>query len=49
MLRFFSTDSAYMDYLDHGPWIPAYDAFVDSRISPSPGQSLFAKTMDAER
>lgn len=49
MLRFFSTDSAYMDYLDHGPWIPAYDAFVDSRISPSPGQSLFAKTMDAEK
>lgn len=49
MLRFCSTDSAYMDYLDHGSWIPAYDSFVNSHISEQPAQSLFSVAMDAEK
>lgn len=49
MLRFFTTDTAYVDYLEKGRWTNAYDSFVESNVSPNPAQSLFSKKMDAEK
>lgn len=46
MLRFFTTDSAYMAYLDHGDWRGAYDSFVETNISPSPARALFSGKTD---
>ena len=41
LLRYFTTDSAYVDYLENGDWKAGYDRFVDTNISASPARSLF--------
>ncbi len=46
MLRFFTTDSTYVDYLENGQWKSAYDSFVEANVSPLPAQSLFTINMD---
>ncbi len=49
LLRFFTTDTDYVDYLDHGSWKKPYDDFVRSHISVAPAQTLFTKPMDSSR
>lgn len=49
MLRFFTTDSAYMKYLEHGDWLKAYDSFVAENVPVNPAQSLFTKVMEPEK
>lgn len=49
LLRFFTTDTAYVAYLDHGAWKGPYEDFIASHIPACPAQSLFAKRMDAGR
>ena len=44
LLRYFTTDSAYVDYLENGDWKAGYDRFVNANISVAPARSLF--TMD---
>lgn len=49
MLRFFTTDSTYIKYLDHGKWIKAYDSFVAENVPGAPAQSMFTKEMEMEK
>lgn len=49
ILRFFTTDSAYIEYLSHGAWLKAYDSFVDENVPVAPAQSLFSKKMEVEK
>lgn len=43
ILRFFDTDTTYVNYLKDGVWLPEYEAFVNQKISPKPGKSLFSE------
>lgn len=43
LLRFFTTNPAYVEYLKEKPWKKEYDAFVASRVSPHPAEALFGK------
>lgn len=49
MLRFFTTDSTYIKYLEHGKWLKAYDSFVDENVPVAPAQSLFSKVMEPKK
>lgn len=49
MLRFFTTDSTYIKYLDQGGWRMAYDSFVDENVPVAPAQSLFSKVMEPKK
>lgn len=49
LLRFFTTDSAYIKYLDDGEWMKAYKSFVAENVPVAPAQSLFTKTMEPEK
>ena len=43
LLRYFTTDSAYVDYLENGDWKAGYDRFVDTNISASPARSCLPR------
>lgn len=49
LLRFFTTDTTYVDYLKKGDWLSAYDRFVDTNVSTLPAQSLFSQNMEPEK
>lgn len=46
LLRFFKTDSAYMKYIEAGPWVAAYDRFEQSVTPCSPAAGLFIAPPD---
>ncbi len=46
LLRYFTTDTAYVSYLKEKPWQKEYDGFVDSHISCRPALALFGSAFD---
>lgn len=46
VLRFFTTDSAYADYLKAGPWKAAYDKFVKENIPVAPALRILGNGFD---
>lgn len=46
LLRYFTTDPAYVSYLKEKPWQKEYDSFIDGNVSPQPAINLFGSTFD---
>ena len=46
LLRYFTTDPAYVSYLKEKPWQKEYDSFIDKNASPQPAINLFGSTFD---
>lgn len=48
LLRYFTTDSAYVDYLNQKPWKKEYDRFVNTHISSRPAEAIFGNLFDTK-
>lgn len=46
VLRFFTTDSAYVDYLDRGSWKAAYDRFCKENVPAEPARRILGDGYD---
>lgn len=49
LLRYFTTDSAYVAYLDHGDWVKVYDAFVAENVPTAPAALMITGETDTSR
>lgn len=49
LLRYFKTDSTYVDYIDNGPWKSSYDEYAKAVTPCSPAAKLFLNPPDDEK
>ncbi len=49
LLRYFTTDSAYVAYLEHGDWVKVYDAFVEQNVPTAPASLMITGEKDSSR
>ncbi len=49
LLRYFNTDTAYAAYIDHGPWVDAYDNYMRKTLPSRPAAEMVQGVADSHR